>query len=232
MKISIIIPVYNEHQHILKVIDSVLNVTMPRHVTIEVIVVDDGSTDGTKKILEAFKDNRLAFLFSDENRGKGFAIRKGLTMVSGDIVIIQDADLEYTPNDLPLLIEPILNGKAKAVYGSRFLGKIEGMQLKYWLMNKLLILAVRIIYGKWITDEATGYKAFDKALIQRIPLKCQHFEFCPEITAKLLRMNVNIFEVPISYNARNIKQGKKVRFKDAIDAFATLLRYARWKNEN
>ena len=231
-RISIIVPVYNEYYHIVDVIERILKAPMLECVEKEVIIVDDGSTDGTSEVLERYRNNKIIQVYStNRNVGKGSAIRTGLQFVTGDIVVIQDGDREYHPEEIICLITPILEGKARVVYGSRFLGTIEGMLFQYRLMNQLLIIAVRLLYGTRITDEATAYKAFDRQLIQSIPLRCKRFEFCPEITAKVLRGGDTIYEVPITYSARTRAEGKKIRFSDAIEAFWTLLRYRFWKSK-
>jgi glycosyltransferase involved in cell wall biosynthesis len=194
----------------------------------EIIVVDDGSTDGTTEILDSVQNTLMKVHHSMLNFGKGTAIRVGLKHATGDIVIIQDGDSEYDPAEIDRVVAPIVQGKAKVVYGSRFLGSIDGMYMKYWLVNKLLVLAVWMLYGVRLTDEATAYKAFDRQTLNQIPLNCRRFEFCPEVTAKVLRRGLTIAEVPISYSARTIQQGKKIRFWDGVEAFWTLLRYRFW----
>ena len=228
VRVSIIIPVYNEYYHIEDVLKRVANAPMPSFVKKELIVVDDGSTDGTTEVLKNLKADEIKVFHSPQNIGKGAAIREGLKLATGDVVVIQDGDQEYNPAELENLIVPILNGKATVVYGSRFLGKIEGMYFRYWLVNKLLVLAVWVLYGAKISDEATAYKAFSGNVIRSLPLSCQRFEFCPEVTAKVLRRGHQIYEVPITYSARNVEQGKKIRFWDAVEAFTTLIRYRFW----
>jgi glycosyltransferase involved in cell wall biosynthesis len=223
--VSIIVPVYNEYYHIEGVIDRLLRVALPGDLRKEVIVVDDGSRDGTTDLLRDLHDPQIRVLHSTTNCGKGAAIRKGLQHATGDIIVFQDGDKEYNPAELVRLVTPILDGKASVVYGSRFLGQISGMYFRYWLANKLLILAVRVLFGTWITDEATAYKAFDRRVLASIPLHCRRFEFCPEVTAKVLRRGIRIHEVPITYVARTTAQGKKIRVRDAFEAFWTLLKY-------
>jgi len=224
-KVSIIIPVYNEFFHLSEVLQSVLEARMPPQVEKEVIVVDDGSTDGTTDLLKQWNTSLVKIHHSVLNFGKGTAIRIGLKHATGDIIVIQDGDQEYDPNEIQLLVKPIMEGRASVVYGSRFLGRMEGMYFRYWLCNKLLVWTVRLLFGAWITDEATAYKAFKREVIQNVSLNCRRFEFCPEITAKLLRTGHHIHEVPISYTARSVAQGKKIRLADAFTAFWTLVRY-------
>ncbi|MCL4386254.1 MAG: glycosyltransferase family 2 protein [Cyanobacteria bacterium] len=226
MKLSIIIPVYNEKGTILKIIEKVNNVTLEK----ELIVVDDGSTDGTKEILKNiqnanFSDKNIKIIFKKKNEGKGSAIREGLKKVTGDIVTIQDADMEYEPMDFMSLVKPIEEGKTRVVYGSRFLGKNLKSSLGFYLGGRLLSFLVSILYGEKITDEPTCYKVFKTEVIKSIPLRCTKFEFCPEITAKVIKRGYRIVELPIHYNPRSIKEGKKIRLKDGISAIWTLLKY-------
>ncbi|MDI6826970.1 MAG: glycosyltransferase family 2 protein [Armatimonadota bacterium] len=222
MKLSVIIPCYNEVENITDVLDTVSAVDIPK----EIIVVDDGSTDNTAEVLREYsKRHPIVIHSSAKNAGKGSAIRKGLEYVTGDIVIIQDADMEYDPKQYPDLIKPILEGKADVVYGSRFRGKIEGMRLLNRIANRILTLVANILYRANITDEATCYKAFRTNVIKQIPLKCTRFEFCPEVTAKLRKRGIVIHEVPIHYKARNTAQGKKIRWTDGVQALWTLIKY-------
>jgi glycosyltransferase involved in cell wall biosynthesis len=207
--ISLIIPVYNEYHQIRKVLNQVLSAPLPDGFAKELIVIDDGSSDGTTEILRALEDPCIKTIHCPRNAGKGAAIRLGLKQASGGIIVIQDGDNEYNPAEIRLLVEPIANRQALVVYGSRFLGKIEEMRWPYWLVNKLLIAAVWLLYQVRITDEATAYKAFHHSVIQNIPLNCRRFEFCPEITAKVIRKGIRIHEVPITYGARTIAEGKK-----------------------
>ncbi len=229
-KLSIIIPCYNEVENIAEVIDRVAGVDVGLEK--EIIVVDDGSEDGTIKVLREINDKShdsavINVHFSMLNSGKGFAIRIGLKYVTGDIVIIQDADLEYDPEDYPKIIAPILEGRADVVYGSRFLGKSrpEGMAFANLLANKILTWTAIILYGKRITDEATCYKAFRKDVIDSVELTCQRFEFCPEVTSKVLKKRYKLVEVPINYRGRTTLEGKKITWWDGIVAIWTLFKY-------
>lgn len=222
MKLSVIIPVYNEKANIAAVIDAVKSVDLPK----EIIVVDDGSTDGTSDILERYRDDETIRIHSSMlNFGKGTAIRVGLKYASGDIIIIQDADLEYDPQQIPDLIEPIVQGKAEVVYGSRFRGSIKGMKFANRLANRILVLTANILYRAGITDEATCYKAFRSDLVKSLELRCERFEFCPEVTAKLRKRGVRIHEIPIRYAGRNVEEGKKITWKDGFEALWTLIKY-------
>lgn len=224
MKLSIIIPVYNEEKSIKKVISEVKKA--PVEAKKEIIIIDDGSSDKTRRILKSYaQDKSIKILLQGKNSGKGLAIRRGLKEATGEIVIIQDADMEYSVQDYPKILEPFISSSAQVVYGSRFLGKISGMRFPNFLANKILTLTTNILYGVKITDEATAYKAFRRDLIQKIPLKCQRFEFCPEITAKIAKRRHKFFEVPITYHGRNSAAGKKIKLRDAFEAFWTLVKY-------
>jgi len=222
VKLSIIIPVYNEKANIAAVIDAVKTVDLPK----EIIVVDDGSTDGTSEILESYKDDETIRIHSSVlNFGKGTAIRVGLKYVTGDIVVIQDADLEYDPQQIPELIKPIVDGKADVVYGSRFKGSIKGMKFANWLANRILVIAANVLYRAGISDEATCYKAFRADIIKSLQLKCTRFEFCPEVTAKVRKRGIPIHEIPIRYTGRTVAEGKKVAWKDGFEAIWILIKY-------
>jgi len=224
VKLSVLIPVYNEAPYLEEVLQSVRNVRLPEGVSMEIICVDDGSLDGTSKILDRFSGPIIVH-HSVLNFGKGTAIRIGLTLATGDIILIQDADLEYNPNVYGKLIQPIIDGEADVVYGSRFLGKIENMRFINRLANRLLTLTVRLLFGQKITDEATCHKVFRTDVIKGLKLRCRRFEFCPEVTAKLSKKGYRITEVPIHYRARTTNEGKKIGWTDGLVAFWTLLRY-------
>ncbi|HEY3052794.1 MAG TPA: glycosyltransferase family 2 protein [Thermoanaerobaculia bacterium] len=228
--VSIIVPIYNERPHIAEVIERIVSVSMPGGAAKEVVVVNDGSTDGTERELERFARHPLVRIHHlKRNFGKGWAIRQGLTIARGDVIVVQDGDKEYDPAELERVVRPIQEGRARVVYGSRFLGSVRNMYFRYRLVNRLLVLAVRLLYGARITDEATAYKAFHRSVVQSLPLNCIRFEFCPEVTAKILRLGYQIHEVPINYTARTKEEGKKIRLRDAFEAFWTLLRYRFWK---
>jgi glycosyltransferase involved in cell wall biosynthesis len=229
MKISILIPVYNEFVTLPLVIQRVLEAELPEGCEREVIVVNDGSTDGSTELLRSGFDHRpgLQVRHAAVHRGKGAAIRIGLAHASGDIVLIQDGDLEYDPGDFKQILKPIMAGTSSVVYGSRFMRNFKGMKFANWIANKILTLTANLLYGARLTDEATAYKAFRADAIRSIRLNCMRFEFCPEVTAKLLRAGYQIHEVPISYNPRGAAEGKKIRWRDGVEAFWTLVRY-RW----
>jgi glycosyltransferase involved in cell wall biosynthesis len=224
MIVSIIIPVYNEFHTLPQVLDRVFAAHLPDGCTKEIIIVDDGSTDGTTHLLKSYAGLTVCH-HSVLNFGKGTAIRIGLNIAKGDIAIIQDGDLEYDPNDYLKILTPIVEGAADVVYGSRFRGEMSGMAWKNWVANKILTGAANLLYGIRITDEATAYKAFRMSVLRTIRLSCRRFEFCPEVTAKLCRAGYVIHEVPISYNARGIADGKKIRARDGFEALWTLVRY-------
>lgn len=193
----------------------------------ELILVDDFSKDGTREYLKEEQESQpdTVVVYHKRNHGKGRAIRSGLKHVTGDIVIIQDADLEYDPAEIPSIVRPIIEERCEVTYGSRFLGRTPtGMRLENYIANRLLALSVAILYQQVITDEATAYKAFRADLIQSIPLKCQRFEFCPEVTAKILLRGHRIHEVPVTFFARTFEEGKKIGWKDFVEAIWTLLR--------
>ena len=226
MKVSILIPVYNEFRTFPQVLERVRAAPLPPGCAREIIVVDDGSTDGTTGMLKQYADAGIVTgHYSASNSGKGMALRIGIGLASGDIILIQDGDLEYDPQDYASLVAPILSGQADIVYGSRFLGRPAGMAWRNRLANRILTTAANLLYNARITDEATAYKAFRAGLLRQLPLKCRRFEFCPEVTAKLRRLGHRIHEVPITYNARGIADGKKIRARDGFAALWTLIKY-------
>jgi dolichol-phosphate mannosyltransferase len=226
MKVSIIMPVYNEFRTFRQVLERVRLAPLPEGCTKEIIVVDDGSSDGTTELLgEHARAGTVIGHRTPRNFGKGAAIRTALSLASGDIVLIQDGDLEYDPNDYARILEPIVNGRARIVYGSRFLDHNAIIPRKSRIANGILTAAANLLYHASITDEATAYKAFDASILRDLRLTCRRFEFCPEVTAKVRRLGYRIDEVPISYNARGIAEGKKIRARDGIVALWTLLKY-------
>lgn len=192
----------------------------------EIIIVDDGSTDGTREILRKLGRDKYKIIYQPKNQGKGMAIREGLKYVTADVVIIQDADLEYDPQDYHVLLKPILRGEASVVYGSRWLKKhclsrpFNLFKLGTWLLTWI----TNFLYRAGITDEPTCYKVFKAEVIKGLPLKCRRFEFCPEVTAKICKRGYRIHEVPISYNARSFSEGKKVNWIDGLHALWVLLK--------
>ena len=226
MKVSIVIPVYNEFPTFARVLERVSKAALPAGCTKEILVIDDGSTDGTTQLLGERARAGVAIAHHAEvNAGKGTAIRMGIERASGDVILIQDGDLEYDPGDYERILAPIVGGEADVVYGSRFLGHPVGMALKNRIANRILTFAANLLYGGRLTDVETAYKAFRTPLLRSIPLECRRFEFCPEVTAKLRRRGHEIREVPIRYNARGIAEGKKIRARDGFEALWTLVRY-------
>lgn len=218
MKVSIVIPVYNEFPTFSQVLERVRRAPLPAGCEKEIIVIDDGSTDGTAQLLGPERH-------TISHAGKGSAIRAGIQLATGDIVLIQDGDLEYDPNDYARLLEPIVAGHADIVYGSRFLRTPVAMAMPNRIANRILTAAANLLYRARLTDEATAYKAFRTDVLRGIHLNCRRFEFCPEVTAKARRLGFRIHEVPVSYNARGIAEGKKIRARDGWEALWTLLKY-------
>jgi glycosyltransferase involved in cell wall biosynthesis len=222
MKLSIVIPVYNE----IATLDEILKRVQAVAYDKEIIVVDDASTDGSTELLRQISDEHTTVLFHERNSGKGAAVRTGFGAVSGDIVIVQDADLEYDPNDYGRLIEPIVDGRADVVYGSRFTGGPQRV-LFFWhyVGNKLLTLLSNMFTNLNLSDMETCYKVFRSSLLQNITIKSNRFGFEPEITAKFARQKCRIYEVPISYSGRNYEEGKKITWRDGLAALFHILRF-------
>ncbi|MBI2309823.1 glycosyltransferase family 2 protein [Candidatus Collierbacteria bacterium] len=220
MKISIIIPAFNEGKTISKIIESLKKVDGFHK---EIIVVDDASTDGTYKKLQDTKGIKV--IRHPKNLGKGSAIRTGIKSSSGDYVLVQDADLEYDPQDILTMIKPINQGKAEVVYGSRFTGSRRNMFFWHWMGNQLLTLVTNILYNTTLSDMETCYKLIPLKLIKSLNLRAKRFEFEPEVTVKILKRGIRIWEVPISYAGREYHEGKKITWRDGIPALFTLLKY-------
>jgi glycosyltransferase involved in cell wall biosynthesis len=221
--LSVIMPVYNERATVAEIIRRVRAVTLP--VTVDLVVVDDGSTDGTDKVLAALEDSTVSVFRHEQNQGKGAAIRTGLANAKGDLVIIQDADLEYDPDDWSTMLNPMLKGKSQVVYGSRFTGERKNMLLLHWIGNRFLSLATNILYSSTLSDMETCYKLFDRRVLEGITVRSNRFDFEPEITAKVLRRGYRIYEVPISYAGREISEGKKITWRDGFGALRALVRF-------
>jgi len=222
MKLSIIIPSFNEAATLAQAIKRVKQVKLSNIIK-EIIVVDDGSTDGTRKNLT--KITGITKIILPKNQGKGAAIRHGLTKAAGDYVLIQDADLEYDPEDIPALLEPILTGKARVVYGSRFIGPHKNMLFWHMVGNKLLSLVTNFLFNTTISDMEVGYKLIPIKLLKSLKLESDRFGFEPEVTAKILKTGVRIYEVPISYAGREFSEGKKITWKDGLESFYLLWKY-------
>ncbi len=223
MKLSVVMPVYNEKDTIREILCQVRSVGLVS----QIVVVDDCSSDGTREILqqEARAHDEVTLVLHDHNRGKGAGIRSGLQLVTGDIVVIQDADLEYDPRDYPALVRPILEGRIKVVYGSRFLGPRKDMLFTHMLGNKLLMLFTNILYDTTLSDMETCYKVMTVEVAKGLNIKSDGWGVDPEITAKVLRRGNRIFEVPISYYGREYYEGKKISWRDGFAVLWTLLKY-------
>jgi glycosyltransferase involved in cell wall biosynthesis len=223
MSLSVVIPVYNEAKTIAEIVRRVHATGLAS----EILIVDDGSSDGSREILHSLeKTPGVRVLLHPRNMGKGAAVRTGIQAAKGEIILIQDADLEDNPRDYPALLEPIQTGQADVVYGSRFLGAQHRVTM-FWhqLANQLLTLATNILFNTILSDMETGYKVFRSDLIRPIPLRANRFDFEPEITAKILKRKARVFEVPISFNPREYSEGKKIGFSDAFAAIWALLMY-------
>jgi glycosyltransferase involved in cell wall biosynthesis len=240
LKLSVIMPVYNERETIREILRQVRAVKVvvpgnriigreedsPLELDKEIVIVDDGSTDGSRDILqEEEQKGDLKIFYHEANQGKGAAVRTGVEQATGDILVIQDADLEYDPRDYPKLVQPIIEGRVKVVYGSRFLGPRTAMLFWHMVANKTLTLTTNLLYNAILSDMETCYKAFQAEVIKDIPLRARRFELEPEITAKVLKRGYRIFEVPISYYGREYHEGKKIGFWDAPIALWTLIKY-------
>ena len=221
MRLSVIIPIYNERATVRALLDRVEAVPVP----VEIIVVDDCSSDGTTEILQELEGPNRIILFHKTNQGKGAALRTGVAHATGDYVVIQDADLEYDPQDYPKLLKPVLDGRATVVYGSRLQAGRPSMFWRHWMANRVLTGLTNLLYGATLTDMETCYKLFRTDIIKNIRIKSNRFNVEPEVTAKLLRTGIVIHEVPIAYSGRNVSEGKKIGWKDFVSAVWTLVRY-------
>jgi glycosyltransferase involved in cell wall biosynthesis len=224
MKLSVVMPVFNESATIQEIVRRVRAVGLAD----EIIVVDDGSTDSTPDLLRqlAKEAPELRLITHEHNQGKGAAVRSGIAEAQGDLILIQDADLEYDPRDYPKLLEPIDDDKADIVFGSRFLGAPRRSTM-FWHMvaNQMLTFMTNVLYNSILSDMETGYKLFRRPILQDVPLRAKRFDFEPEVTAKLLKRRARIFEVPITFNPREYDEGKKIGLRDAFEAVWTLLKY-------
>ncbi len=223
MNVSVIIPVYNEVNTICEILQRVQATGIPS----EIVVVDDGSKDGTRDLLKTLDgQNGVRVILHEKNQGKGAAVVTGIRNAAGDVLLVQDADLEYDPRDYPALLRPIEEGKAQVVYGSRFMGAPRRTAM-FWHMvaNKLLTLMTNILYNNILTDMETGYKVFRREVVHGMTIHARRFDFEPEFTAKILKRRFRIYEVPITFNPRDYSEGKKIKLKDAFEAVWTLVKY-------
>ncbi len=226
-KLSIVIPVFNERDTIVSIVKAVESVPL-REVEKEIVIVDDHSTDGTRDRLKMeLDDGQRRVIYHERNLGKGAALRTGFSAASGDIVLVQDADLEYNPEEYPKLLKPILDGKADVVYGSRFVGSEEKRVLFFWhsMGNKFLTMLSNMFTNLNLTDMETGYKVFRRQILEKITVEENRFGFEPEITAKVSKLRCRIYEVGISYSGRTYEEGKKISWKDGVSAFRCILKY-------
>jgi glycosyltransferase involved in cell wall biosynthesis len=224
-KISIVIPVYNEEKTLQSIVEAVQSVNLS--LTKEIVLIDDASQDGTRQIMEQLPDNNIIRVFHTKNQGKGAALRSGFAAATGDIILIQDADLEYDPAEYPKLLQPILIGKADVVYGSRFIGSEAHRVLYFWHMmgNRFLTLLSNMLTNLNLTDMETCYKVFRREVIQHITIEEDRFGFEPEITAKVAKTGCRIYEVGISYSGRTYSEGKKIGIKDGFRAVYCIIKY-------
>lgn len=224
-KLSIVVPVYNERNTLVEIVRRMRAVELPPGIEREIIVVDDGSDDGTRDVLKQLGDSTVRIVLHPHNRGKGAAVRTGFAHATGDYVLVQDADLEYDPEDWPKLVRPVLTGKARVVYGSRFTGERRNMLFLHWIGNRFLSLTTNLLYNTTLSDMETCYKLIDRSLLDGLRLRADHFDIEPEITAKILKRGVRIYEVPISYTGREFDEGKKITWKDGFAALWTLVKF-------
>ena len=225
-KLSVVVPVFNERNTLVELLRRVRSVDLPGDIEREIVVVDDGSSDGTRDVLNQLSDSTVRVVLHDANQGKGAALRTGFAHATGDYVLVQDADLEYDPHDWPRLLDPVLRGKARVVYGSRFTGERRNMLLLHWIGNRFLSLVTNVLYNTTLSDMETCYKLLDRRLLDELTLRSKRFEIEPELTAKLLKLGVRIYEVPISYAGREFDEGKKITWRDGFRALYCILRYS------
>ena len=220
--LTVIVPVFNERNTVGEAVRRLREA--PLDIEREIIIVDDGSDDGTLEILRRLTDSTVRVVTHPENRGKGAAVRRGIDEANGDLIVVQDADLEYDPRDLARLLRPLQEGQARVVYGSRFTGERRNMFFWHWVGNRFLSLLTNVLFNTTLSDMETCYKMFDAQLLRSFNLKADRFEFEPEVTATALRLGERIWEVPITYAGRELHEGKKITWRDGFPALATLLK--------
>jgi glycosyltransferase involved in cell wall biosynthesis len=224
-KLSIVVPVFNERNTLVEIVRRMRAVELPDSIEREIIVVDDGSDDGTRDVLQQLGDSTVRVILHERNRGKGAAVRTGFANATGEYVLVQDADLEYDPEDWPKLLNPVLRGRTRVVYGSRFTGERRNMLFMHWVGNRFLSFVTNVLYNTTLSDMETCYKLVDRGLLDELSLSADRFDIEPEITAKILKRGVRIYEVPISYAGREFDEGKKITWRDGFAALWTLLKY-------
>ncbi len=220
-RLSVVIPVFNERNTVGEAIRRVREAPLP--IDREIIVIDDGSDDGTRDILNRLRDSTVRVISYPNNRGKGAAVRRGIEEAKGDVIVVHDADLEYDPRDFGKLLRPLLEGQARVVYGSRFTGERRNMFFWHWVGNRFLSLVTNVLYNTTLSDMETCYKMFDAELLRSLRLTADRFEFEPEVTAKVLRLGERIWEVPITYAGRELHEGKKITWRDGFPALKILV---------
>jgi glycosyltransferase involved in cell wall biosynthesis len=224
-KLSVVVPVFNERNTLVEILRRMRAVELPDGIEREIIVVDDGSNDGTRDVLNQVGDSTVRVVMHEANLGKGAALRTGFAHATGDYVLVQDADLEYDPEDWPKLLNPVLRGRARVVYGSRFTGERRNMLLLHWLGNRFLSMTTNVLFNTTLSDMETCYKLFDRDLVDDMKLQSNRFDIEAEITAKVLKRGIRIYEVPISYSGREFDEGKKITWRDGFAALWTLVKY-------
>jgi glycosyltransferase involved in cell wall biosynthesis len=224
-KLSIVVPVFNERNTLVEILRRMRAVELPDGIEREIIVVDDGSSDGTRDVLNQLGDSTVRVVMHEVNRGKGAALRTGLAHATGEFVLVQDADLEYDPEDWPRMLNPVLRGKARVVYGSRFTGERRNMLLLHWIGNRFLSMTTNVLYNTTLSDMETCYKLIERDLVDSMKLHSNRFDIEPEITAKILKRGIRIYEVPISYSGREFDEGKKITWRDGFSALWALVKY-------
>jgi glycosyltransferase involved in cell wall biosynthesis len=224
-KLSVVVPVYNERNTLVEILRRMRAVELADGIEREIIVVDDGSDDGTREVLKQLGDSTVRVVLHERNRGKGAALRTGFEHATGDYVLVQDADLEYDPEDWPRLLAPVLRARARVVYGSRFTGERRNMLFLHWVGNRLLSLTTNVLYNTTLSDMETCYKLVDLDLVRGLDLQADRFDIEPEITAKILKRGVRIYEVPISYTGREFDEGKKITWRDGFAALWALAKF-------
>jgi glycosyltransferase involved in cell wall biosynthesis len=220
--LSVVVPVFNERNTVGEILRRMRLVDLP--IDREIVVIDDGSVDGTDKVLAALEDSTIRVVTHEINRGKGAAVRTGIAAARGDLVLIQDADLEYDPRDWPRLVAPVLQGKSKVVFGSRYIGEREAVSIARWLGDRSLAMLATVLFNATISDIETGYKLIDREVLDSLDLRADGFDFEPELTAQLVRRGHRVYEVPVAYAGRDADEGRKFTWWDGMTAGWTLVR--------